>query len=190
MGDSCGAPAAAHSDSKIHRCVAVQPGPPCSWGQPGATQPRSCKALCHGVTMSGSEKKEAFRELARRSSGERRAAINARTSSLNRNSSGVNDSDMTDLIRWGVAKQPGMTLQMVVHASEKRFESQQSFEKEAEIELVRDAHRAVELHCLLRDVARAAADLNLGAGRGERPLCRIAIRAHEKRRTRRHRSGL
>ena len=39
-------PARAHSSSKMWRCAGVQPGPPYSFGQPGATQPWRARILC------------------------------------------------------------------------------------------------------------------------------------------------
>ena len=45
-GSSLGAPALKHSTSKISRCSAFQPVPPCSTGQVGAPQPRSARTRC------------------------------------------------------------------------------------------------------------------------------------------------
>jgi hypothetical protein len=45
-GMTGGVPARAHSSSKMWRWAAVQPGPPNSRGQPGATQPWRARIRC------------------------------------------------------------------------------------------------------------------------------------------------
>jgi hypothetical protein len=47
-----GAPAIAHSSSKIRRCVALQPVPPYSTGQDGAPQPCAYRILCQRTVCS------------------------------------------------------------------------------------------------------------------------------------------
>ncbi len=86
-GDSAGAPASSSSSVRMKRLVTSRPGPPCSTGQWGATQPLRWRILCHSM-ISWCSKWPSISAVARRRGGiaSRR---NARTSSRNARCSGV-----------------------------------------------------------------------------------------------------
>jgi len=89
MGESDGVPALAHSAEKIDRCISLQPGPPYSFGQPGAAQPLAASLPCQGRLKFGSLNALVFRRPASRSSGVRASSMKARTSAWKARSSAV-----------------------------------------------------------------------------------------------------
>ena len=61
-------PASAASVSKMKRCIAVQPAPPCSRGQCGASQ-RARSFACQGMAIDGGGNRLSCRSVPRTSSG-------------------------------------------------------------------------------------------------------------------------
>ena len=82
-----GAPASAHSFSKMNRCTGPQPGPPHSRGQCVASQPRSANVACQPA-MSSRVRRNPSRTLCA-SAGDNRSRKKARTSSWKAVSWGV-----------------------------------------------------------------------------------------------------
>src|SRR6195256_5697811 len=165
-----GTPARAHSASKSQRCAAVQSGPPCSTGQPGAPQPFLCSARCQAMPISGSEKTDGVSAVARFISGVRFCAMNSRTSLSKARSSGLKVISMewppVSGLQLCPPAQRGVAAKMMGAAAEQGIEGEQPLEIGTDIELFGDAHGAVQLHRLFGDKARAFADLGLGAGCG------------------------
>ena len=81
-----------------------------------------------------------------------------------------------------------MTTIMIGAAAEQRVEGEQPLEIGTDIELLGDAHCAMQLHGLLGDEAGAFADLGLGARGGAAARHRLGV-GHQ-RRTQGHRAGL
>src|SRR5215210_5150505 len=177
-----GAPARAHSASKIQRCAGVQSGPPCSTGHPGAAQPLLCSDFCQAMPMSGSENTDGVSACARFISGVRFLAMNSRTSFSNPRSSALKVRFMvrsdSGLQLYPPAKR-GVTAKVMCAAAEQRLESEQPLEIRADIELLSDAHCAVELHGLFGDKTCALADLGLRRGRGA--AARHGLRIRQQR---------
>ena len=62
-GSTGGVPARAHSSSKMWRWTWVQPGPPCSRGQPGAAQPLARQDACASARSRPSLEAQVLQDL-------------------------------------------------------------------------------------------------------------------------------
>src|SRR5437868_13196383 len=183
-----GTPARAHSASKIQRCAGVQSGPPCSTGQPGAPQPFLCSARCQAMPMSGSENTDGVSAVARFISGVRLVAMKSRTSFSKARSAALKLRSISVSLSVRAPAQRGVAAIMMGAAAEQRVEGEQALEVETDLEFFGDAHRAMKLHGLLGDEARAFADLGLGARGGAAARQRFGI-GHQCR-AERHRTRL
>src|SRR5215475_6550248 len=179
-----GTPARAHSASKIQRFAGVQSGPPYSTGQPGAPQPFRCNARCQAMPISGSENTDGVSAVARFISGVRLAAMKSRTSFSKARSSALKLRSMSASLCVSAPAERGVAAIVMVAAAEQGVEGKQPLEIETDVELFSDAHRAVQLHRLFGDEARASADLCLGARGG--PAARQRLGIGHQRRAQRH----
>src|SRR5882724_3634708 len=171
-----GTPARALSASKIQRCDGVQSGPPWPAGQPGAPQPFLCSARCQVMPISGSENTDGVSAVARFISGVRLVAMKSRTSCSKARSSALKvRSIWCSPLRGRAAAQRGMATIMMGAAAKQRVEGEQALEVGADVELLGDAHGALQLHRLLGNEAGAFADLGLRARRRTAALKRLGI---------------
>src|SRR3954447_23134955 len=168
-----GAPARAHSASKIQRWAAVQSGPPYSIGHPGAPQPFLYSDFCQAMPMSGSENTDGVSACARFISGVRFSAMNSRTSFSNPRSSALKLRSIMPSCSGFQLCPPakhGVASKVMGAATEHGVKGEQPLEVATDLKLLGDAHCAVELHRLFTDEPRALAYLGLGPG------CRSAAR--------------
>src|SRR3954447_16087235 len=177
-----GAPARAHSASKIQRCAGVQSGPPCSPGRPGAPQPLLCRDFCQAMPISGSENTEGVRAWARFISGVRFSAMKSRTSFSKPRSSALKVRSMaasSSGLLYPLAED-GVAAKVMCAAAKHRIEGEQPLEIRAYVEFFGDPHGAVKLHRLFGDEACALADLGLGARSGAAARDLLGV-SHQRR---------
>src|SRR5262245_1483860 len=170
-----GTPARALSASKIQRCAGVQSGPPCCTGQPGAPQPRLFSARCQAMPMSGSENTDGVSAVARFISGVKLVAMKSRTSFSKARSSALKQRSMLVSLSLRDPAVGGVAAIMMGAAAEQRVEREQALEIETDLELLGDAHRAMQLHGLFGDEAGAFADLRLRARGGAAAHERLGV---------------
>ena len=151
-----GAPAIALSYSNRKRSTAVQPVPPCSRGQSGASQPRRFRRACHASVTSRSRNVQVRRRVARRIRSSSACSRNACTSRWNARSSPA--SDFAERQRRaahgaGSARRQctGEAVELRVRAAVEARVADDALVVVADREFVGEAHRPVHLHRLVAD---------------------------------------